>query len=125
MLLFVGDVHGRFSDLRQLLERHSIREAAIVQVGDLGVGFQQVEEDRAELGKLDSYLGGRDCTLYAIRGNHDNPSYFEGDEDDGPSALVRAGPEPMRHVHLLPDYSVLELEGYKLLLAGGAVSVDR
>ncbi len=50
--------------------------------------------------------------LYVIRGNHDDPSYFEKWQKIG-------------NIRVVPDYSVLELDGYTVLLIGGAISIDR
>lgn len=50
--------------------------------------------------------------IYVIRGNHDNPSYFREKVS-------------YSNLYLLPDYSILTLEGKTILLAGGAISVDR
>jgi DNA repair exonuclease SbcCD nuclease subunit len=50
--------------------------------------------------------------IYGIRGNHDNPHWFDGGID-------------MTNLKLLPDYTFLTLEGKGILGVGGAVSIDR
>lgn len=62
--------------------------------------------------ELDAFLKERDCVLYVIRGNHDDPTFFEGDY-------------MYDNLKLLPDYTILELEGRKVLFVGGAISIDR
>jgi DNA repair exonuclease SbcCD nuclease subunit len=50
--------------------------------------------------------------MYVIRGNHDNPIYWNGDW-------------LLDNIELLPDYSVREIEGKTVLFVGGALSIDR
>ena len=50
--------------------------------------------------------------MYVIRGNHDNPAYFNNDSG-------------YSNIEFLKDYSILKIEGLNILLAGGAISIDR
>jgi UDP-2,3-diacylglucosamine pyrophosphatase LpxH len=50
--------------------------------------------------------------MYVIRGNHDNPDWFDG-------ALK------FSNLILLRDYSVVDIDGYKVLFVGGGISIDR
>ena len=61
---------------------------------------------------FDEFLKGRNSQLYIIRGNHDMPSYFSQTNKKG-------------NIHFLKDYSLLEINNKKLLLIGGAISIDR
>ena len=66
------------------------------------------------LKNLNDFLNEREIQLYVIRGNHDNPKFFDG--------------HLMNHfdnIHLLPDYTVINVDGVNILGVGGAVSVDR
>ena len=65
-----------------------------------------------DLLKLNSWLKEANCILYAIRGNHDDPKYFNG-------CFM------FSHLKLLPDYTVLNIDGKKVLFVGGAHSIDR
>jgi UDP-2,3-diacylglucosamine pyrophosphatase LpxH len=76
------------------------------------IGFTTPENDMRILEDLNEQLKKKNITMYAIRGNHDNPAFFKGDHI-------------LSNLKLLPDYTVLDLEGKKILLVGGAVSVDR
>jgi predicted phosphodiesterase len=113
-LLFLGDVHGEFEAMLAHLDRYEVRDADLVQVGDFGVGFGSPESELEQLESLDRSLAERGCTLYAIRGNHDNPASF------APGATL-----PTENVRLVPDYTLLELSGRRILCVGGAISLDR
>jgi UDP-2,3-diacylglucosamine pyrophosphatase LpxH len=113
MLIFIGDVHGEFYDLTHKLANHNIRSSTFIQVGDFGVGFKSNKENEIkQLGKLNDRLKADGNVMYVIRGNHDDPAYFDGQV--AYSNLI-----------FLKDYSLLEIEDKKILLAGGAISIDR
>ena len=110
MIYFIGDVHAQFRALITKMTLFDIRNSSIVQVGDFGAGFKRDEE--LELKGIDEFLKGRNSQLYIIRGNHDMPSYFSQTNKKG-------------NIHFLKDYSLLEINNKKLLLIGGAISIDR
>ncbi len=112
MLIFIGDIHGEFDELTHQMSNQNIRNSTFIQVGDFGVGFKKKENEIKQLGKLNDRLRADNNMLYAIRGNHDDPAYFDGHVKY--SNLI-----------LLEDYSILEIEGKTILLIGGAISVDR
>jgi predicted phosphodiesterase len=93
--------------------KHGIYGQSIIQVGDLGLGFYSMEDDLKNLKILNEIMEEHRCTFYAIRGNHDNPIFFDGTLD-----LLSA-------VKLLPDLSLLEIEGKKVFFCGGGISIDR
>ncbi len=112
MILLLGDIHGEFKTLWSQICRKDITDCIIIQVGDFGIGFNNQESNNNILMGLNDLLKSRNIIMYVIRGNHDDPSYFKGNHQF--SNLV-----------LLEDYSTLELEGYKFLFIGGAISIDR
>jgi hypothetical protein len=112
MLIFIGDVHGEFKDLATKLVRSNVRESSFIQVGDFGVGFRKKEVESNELDVLNSVLIAGNNHLCVIRGNHDNPKYFR--TSSGYSNIT-----------FFEDYTVFEIEGQTILLAGGAISIDR
>lgn len=109
---FIGDIHGDFNRLISKLKTRRIRNENLIQVGDFGMGFRSVKDDMLFMNKLNDSLAENGNRLFVIRGNHDDPKFFDGSID-------------MSNLQLLPDYSVLSLEGKTLFLAGGAISVDR
>ena len=112
MILMLGDIHGNFKYLRHLLKEKQVTDCAIIQVGDFGIGFTSDENDRNAMTDLNVFLMERNITMYAIRGNHDNPKCFDGSWK-------------WSNLHLVPDYTVLNLDGKNILLIGGAISIDR
>lgn len=113
MNIFLGDIHGEFVKINRYIKKYDITDADIYQVGDFGVGFKSFEKELRQLKPLNEVLKNRNITLYAIRGNHDYPEYF------------RTDPFQFSNIKLLPDYTVVESNGQKILLIGGAISVDR
>ncbi len=59
-LVIVGDLHGKVSEFRNLITRRTQPEDTIIQVGDVGFGFDTIPDfpDNVKL----------------IRGNHDGPN---------------------------------------------------
>lgn len=112
MIIFLGDIHGNFNYITGEIQRKKITDCTIIQVGDFGIGFTTPENDRKILEAFNLFLKEHNIVMYAIRGNHDNPKFFQGDYI-------------LDNLKLIPDYTVLELEEHKILCVGGAVSVDR
>jgi UDP-2,3-diacylglucosamine pyrophosphatase LpxH len=112
MLIFIGDVHGELGELTNKLGKYNINNSTFIQVGDFGVGFKNKENETTELIELNDCLKTNGNLMYVIRGNHDNPAYFDGNFSY--SNLI-----------FLKDYSLLEIDGRKILLVGGAISIDR
>ena len=114
MLIFVGDLHGNFNHFKWYIKNQNLRKCTIYQVGDFGVGFTNYENDLKTLKDLDGFLNEREIQMQVIRGNHDNPKFFDGH-------LVNH----FNNLHLLPDYTVINVDGVNILGVGGAISVDR
>jgi UDP-2,3-diacylglucosamine pyrophosphatase LpxH len=115
-IILVGDVHGAYGKLRYDINRLGYEDAYIIQVGDFGVGFHKPNyyKDQA-FPELNEMLVRKNCHLYAIRGNHDDPEYFKQTNN----------PFDFSNITLLQDYAELDLIGKSILLVGGAVSIDR
>jgi predicted phosphodiesterase len=112
-IYYLGDVHGNINVINQFIKLYNIENAHIIQVGDFGVGFKSIEKEKRLLEMYHTLLVKKNITVWAIRGNHDYKPHFDND------------PFGLSNIKLLPDYSVLELCGKKILCVGGAVSVDR
>jgi predicted phosphodiesterase len=112
MILLLGDIHGNFNYIKELIIDKKISDCDIIQVGDFGIGFTSEYNDKLMLENFNETLQKQNITMYAFRGNHDNPQCFKGDWK-------------WSNLHLIPDYTVLELEGNKILCIGGALSIDR
>ena len=92
---------------------YDLKDAHIIQVGDFGVGFKDFHKEKRMLEMYHTKLVKNNVTVWAIRGNHDYKPYFDND------------PFGFTNIKLVPDYTVLNLEGNNILCVGGAVSVDR
>lgn len=112
-LMYLGDIHGNFNIISQYVNRFDIKDTYIIQVGDFGVGFKSLVKETRQLEDINTTLSKRNVFLYAIKGNHDKPSYFEND------------PFGFSNIKLVADYTVLNLAGKNILCIGGAISIDR
>lgn len=111
-MIFIGDIHGNTQSLVYQIELSNIRNEILIQVGDFGAGFKSKDLDIENYKRLSEFLCNRNISLYAIRGNHDNPHYFDGQWN-------------FPNVKFLPDYSIFTFEDLKILFIGGAISIDR
>lgn len=117
MIIAIGDVHGEFKEMQSKMVE--IMESAgepvnFVQVGDFGLGFERPKKDHDRLTTINHFLKEKDSNLWVIRGNHDNPGFWQWG----------CGYE-FSNIHFVPDDSVVELDGKSCYFAGGAISVDR
>lgn len=112
-LMFLGDIHGNFNIINQYVKMYDIKDTHIIQVGDFGVGFSRFEKEKRMLEIYHTQLVNNNVHVWAIRGNHDYKPYFDND------------PFGFTNIHLVADYTVLNLSDKKILCIGGAVSVDR
>jgi DNA repair exonuclease SbcCD nuclease subunit len=112
MVILLGDIHGNFEKLKFEITNKRIDDCTLIQVGDFGIGFFNKEKCVTQLEELNTFLSIKNIRMLVIRGNHDDPSYFNGDYK-------------YSNLELLEDYSVLDLEEGRFLFIGGAVSIDR
>lgn len=112
-LCFVGDIHGDFSNLAGLMKHTELTDTAYIICGDCGFGFNKPEYYKQILGKVKKTAAKLDNVFFFLRGNHDDPSYFDGKTIDFPN------------FYAMPDYTVIRTPIYNVLCVGGAVSVDR
>jgi DNA repair exonuclease SbcCD nuclease subunit len=116
MIIAIGDVHGKFDQL--VLKMKVVLEGNtgvnFVQVGDFGLGFDQPFQDWKKLEPINELLKKTDSMLYVIRGNHDNPAFW----DWGTSFHFS-------NIDFVPNDYIRIIEDKVCYFAGGAVSVDR
>ena len=114
-VLMLGDIHGKFDYLKVLIERYEIGKndetTYIIQCGDFGVGFYPTKDDET-IYLLNEFLKLRNIIMIAIRGNHDDPSFFKGEHI-------------FTNLKLVPDYTIMDIYDFKFLFIGGAISIDR
>ena len=116
MIIAIGDVHGKFdqlnSKIKEILEGNT--GVNFVQLGDFGLGFDQPFQDWGKLNPINELLKKKDSTLYVIRGNHDNPAFW----DSGCGFHFS-------NIHFVPDETIRLIEDKLCYFVGGAISVDR
>lgn len=115
-LIFCGDLHGKWRELVwKLVTKLGIKDSSIVIAGDIGMGFDRTL--KFDYQKFKKKLEKNNLTLYCIRGNHDDPSYFDGE--------LKEELEGIDRIKFLQDYVPVEIEGKIILPIGGAISIDR
>ncbi len=72
-----GDIHGEFRTLLYEIKRKKISNAIVLIAGDCGIGFEKREYYEQLYQKLSKTLQKLNCQLLLMRGNHDDPEYFE------------------------------------------------
>ena len=114
-LLKLGDIHGEFGIVKNHIKNYDLYNSAIFQVGDFGLGFNPKMEAH-NLKILNQFLKTRNCYLYAIRGNHDDPAFFNNEF-------------MFSNIFLVDDWTILELNVddkiESIFCFGGALSIDR
>ena len=111
-LWICGDIHGEIKSLvHDAVHRLKISCADILVVGDFGAGFGRPNSLTVKYRKILPILEAKDICLYTIRGNHDNPAFFDSKHD-------------FERLHFLPDHQMVELCGKRIYPIGGAVSTD-
>jgi hypothetical protein len=109
-MVLLGDIHGYLDSIVQLVDKSKLKDTYIIQVGDFEIGFRK--DNDQTIGRLNKWLSKFNVTLLVIRGNHDNPNWFNGDK-------------VWSHVKFLEDYTVMRIEDKNILFVGGAISINR
>jgi len=113
----LGDIHEHLEVITNKVKVYDLVNIVIFQLGDFGVGFgyngptlPRKEKKRLQL--LNTFLKKRCVFLYVVRGNHDNPNFFDGKHNH-------------TNIVFMQDYDVVEIGENKYLGIGGATCVDR
>ena len=113
-LFMMGDIHGSFEEMTwTLTQRHKIRDANIILLGDFGVGFNKpAYYDNLFNKVICPKLEENNLSLFVIRGNHDDPEYFNGEHD-------------YPRIKFLKDHELITLSEKIIYPIGGAISHDK
>ena len=110
----LGDVHGKWEELFSRINAAELSGCYLICVGDLGVGFKDSHSKEMRCLEIaNEFFAKRDVQFLSIRGNHDNPIFFNTDI------------QKFSNLRLIPDYHVEYINDEKFLFVGGAISIDR
>ncbi|MGL4851234.1 MAG: metallophosphoesterase [Phocaeicola sp.] len=112
-LCVCGDIHGEFKALMFNIKRFGVCNSVIIVAGDCGIGFEKEAHYAQLYSKLSKTLEATNTIILLVRGNHDDPAYFDGVKID------------FERMKCIPDYSVVCVADRKVFCIGGAVSIDR
>lgn len=108
-----GDIHGEFETLVYNLKINNIKDSLIIVAGDCGFGFHKASYYDLLYKRLAPKLRTQGNIIFFVRGNHDDPAYFDG------KTLVK------KYMRCVADYTVVSVAGHNILCVGGAISIDR
>lgn len=112
-VVICGDIHGEFETLVYNLKINNITNSLIIIAGDCGFGFHRASYYEILYKRLAPKLRKQENVIYFVRGNHDDPSYFDG------KTFVK------KYMRCIADYTVVSVAGHNILCVGGAISIDR
>lgn len=87
--------------------------AIFIVAGDCGLGFYKPKYYDDLFSKFNKVLAYNNVTILFVRGNHDDPAYFDGETIN------------YSNIKAIPDYSVVSTAVGNILCVGGAISLDR
>lgn len=111
-ILVIGDNHDHWEVFPNIIRDYGLDNCAVILAGDFGIGFEPFNNEMRKVSYLSKRMAYTNSVLFVVRGNHDNPEYFTGIFDTD-------------NVKLVPDYTVLNINGINILCVGGAFSIDR
>ena len=111
-VVVIGDIHGNNGAILKAAKDNP--GSTLIQLGDFGIGFQiHEEEELYQLDRLNKVLTQKDCMLWVMRGNHDDPAYWK---EKNPM---------MSNIKMIPDHTTRVIGGKSIHMIGGGVSIDR
>ncbi len=113
----IGDVHEKWGLIIDKIKYYNLQDAVLFQAGDFGVGMgyndpREPKKEQKRLNELNQFLVKRNIFLYVVRGNHDNPMFFDGKHN-------------LTNIIFMQDYDIVEVGEHRILGIGGATCVDR
>lgn len=118
-VVVVGDIHGEFRKAgHKAKEQYKITDAVIFFAGDIGMGFEKFNYYVDEFKRLEKIGKSKNIVFCFVRGNHDDPSYFNGENADKLNEIFD-------NVCMISDYDVIETFEGNVLCIGGGISIDR
>jgi len=110
----IGDSHENFKGILYYSNSfYKLENSLVFAAGDFGVGRFTESHYINIFYHYNKELIKNNNTVIVIRGNHDDPLYFNN------------GNLNHSNIILVPDYTVVTVGNINILLVGGAISVDR
>jgi len=113
-ILFLGDHHGAWLYVLDIIKDNNISDCYIICVGDGGEGFISKEKQLRQFDYLNNEFKNKNIEYKSIRGNHSDPYYFQKDN------IIQ-----LSNFQLIEDYTIMEYGDKKIQFIGGAISIDR
>lgn len=113
-IVICGDIHGDFNLLiYKMCVQYQMKDTLLIVAGDCGFGFEQKGYYENIVRKNSKRMSESNNWIVFVRGNHDNPAYFDG--------------LTFKHKRMIavPDYAVITACRHNILCVGGATSIDR
>lgn len=112
---FIGDIHGEFGVVRNIIKTH--KSGIYIFCGDIGMGFHARGYYTQAFNRIQKVASDRGSHVVFVRGNHDDPSYFDGDN--------RSFCDGMDRVNMAASWDIVLTDRGNVLCIGGANSVDK
>ena len=113
-VIVCGDIHGLFSELAYKVSlQYQIKDSLVIVAGDCGFGFESEEYYNQIFNKINKKVNKYNNTFVFVRGNHDDPSFFNENKINKPNFFT------------VKDYTVIQTKNKNILCVGGATSIDR
>jgi len=113
LVVLVGDTHGEVDALFRKIKANKLKDCLLIHLGDGGEGFYKPESKQKRIYEnLNRQFAERNIEYFSIRGNHADPAQFLGQIN-------------YDNFKLIPDYTVIKINGETWQFIGGAISVDR
>lgn len=131
MTFITGDTHGQFSRIKEFCDKMngslSQENDIMIILGDAGINYWSCHEyDKWKDKKLKDKLVKLPITLFSIHGNHEmRPSSIETYETKQWHGGTVYYEEKYPNLLFAKDGEVYDIEGKKVLVIGGAYSVDK
>ena len=107
-----GDIHGDFIQLVfKLCVQYQMKDTILIVAGDCG--FEKKESYENMVKQNVKRMNEANNWIVFIRGNHDNPAYFDGYTFKYKRFIA------------IPDYTILQARSHTVLCVGGGISIDR
>ncbi len=124
-ILLVGDTHGNFRHIRNVYAHAARKEVdQIIQLGDFGFGWARDPAHCLFSVAVSELALETAIPLYWLDGNHENFDFLD---------ILLEGREPLADgtymiepdVYYVPRGTMLHRDGKKIMVCGGATSVDK